>query len=220
MARREKTYADCIAEASDHKTDLNKAIENFDGNPADLIYYRGNYIAAIREAYALDSDAEIPDFFSEPSFEEEIKKELREHQSVIEAAIKMRKVDPGKAKKPLGSAWNLVSEHANTTKNLMNLAETEEAKLYEKKKLLKDNIKRAAMVPTKVISKVGPVIIWFAILPLSFVAAGVKIFSKLGDGKEIKSSDYNDTIIHQMSKELRTGFEKIFDALHNKIGRL
>ena len=88
-----KGYTDYLDIARNHRMELDNAIAN--RNSKDILYHRGKYLIALRQAHKMNPTAVIPSsvtgLSSRASISDVIETELENHQDQIDRCIKDNK---------------------------------------------------------------------------------------------------------------------------------
>ena len=220
-----KLYIDYMNNAFHFKKNLDLSIANND--TTNIVYYRGKYINALKQAYKLNPNGVLPASISNLSIEEEIKIQLDQHQQSINVAIKENKVTANVKKRTLGKEVGLKVRGLSTAISKLKVASTSQEKQQAKKEVRKSSLKLGGsalkapvMIASKILTKLGPLAIIITALPLTILASGISFFWNLSNGDEPKFNEYTNTPIHQMSAGLQSAVKSVSAGIYNTIGRL
>lgn len=220
-----KTYGDYINDAFHMKKNLDLSIANKD--TTNIVYYRGKYISALKQAYRLNPNVVLPSLISNLSIEEEIKVQLDNHQNTIDTAIKENKVNSDVKKNTLSKEIGLRIRGLSTAISKLKMATTEEEKKAARKDVTKASLKLGGtalktpvMAAAKLLTILGPLMILIIGLPATLLASGLSFFGSLSNGKEPEFDKYTNTPIHQMSSGLQNAVKSVSAGIYNVVGRL
>ena len=224
-----KSYDEWLDLALEYRERLDLATD--EENQKDVIYYRGKYIYALKQAYKLNNEGILPSDISGLTDDvliiQEIKRQLRGHQRQIDLAIKENKeasnIDTPSISKEIGLKFRRLATRVSQVNFATGVA--------SKGDIFKDSLslssstflKSPTLITCKVLSKVGPLAVSLIALPINLISSIFFVTIDVGLGqvnKDNKQKDYNNTIIHKMSRGLSVAVNKIFESSYNAISKM
>lgn len=224
-------YDQWIERAEDHKKELDSAIAK--GNDTGIVYHRGKYIFALKQAYKLNPHGKVPAHIIKKSLPEPltsvIKTELKNHKDQIDLSLKDTKKDASiKITKPsaLKETFLKISRLSSRAKHIY-FSPAGPLKDAQKKEMVKDStglaatslLKLPAMTALKTGHYLGPVVVFVAALPINLVVSAIIVTAKIGSGKTVDIGE-TYTKVDSLSKALRNGIKDITKVFYEQIGRL
>lgn len=219
-----RSYTDWLTVAANYKVNLDTALA--DKNEKDVIYYRGKYLFALKQAFKLNKSGQVPSSItgagSDISIETVINAELQNHQRQIDTSLKNNKTNSDIKKNTFSTELGLKIRRLATRVSQINFATGAATKKDVAKDVLGvagSTLKAPFMVTSKVLSEVGPLAVTIISLPFTLFASFFSLSFDLFDGK-IKEESYNNTVVHKMSKSLKEGIKNLSDITYKAIGKM
>ena len=224
-----RTYIDWLNVAQSHKILLDDAIR--DSNSKDILYRRGKYLYALKQAEKLNPTGLVPPAVTGAprplNVTDVIKTELNKHQSHIDSAIRQNKRDSSIKKMTLSKELSLKIKKVIASKDKLNRASTTAEKDAAKKELTKSSLglagavaKAPVMATAKVASKVGPLAITIAFLPAKVLNVLFDVTLDVYNGTVSNSKTYNNTFVVQMSDCLKDAVKSLSKTTYEAVGRM
>ena len=224
-----KGYNDYLSLALDNQTKLQNAIAS--RNEQKQIYYRGRLLLNLRQAHKLNPRGSVPPSLTGGAplnLESLINAHLVTHQNFINSAIQNNKNNVSIKKPSLTKEIALKIRRLSTKVSRVNFVNNTAQKKAMKKDIAKDSlslagstlIKGPVMATAKVASAVGPLVITVAALPVTVLAALLRMTIDISNGKESKPESYNNTCVHQMTKTLRSAIKDVSKTAYESMGRI
>lgn len=224
-----RTYDDWIISATEYRKYLDDAINS--KNPKDILYYRGKYLFALKQAHKLNSSAVLPRNVTGYSYDtylaDEIKVQLENHKRQIEVSLsdnkKQANIKSTTLIKELGLKIRRLSTRATQINFATNATEKQKAiqnTVHDSAGLLGTVVKSPIMATAKVVSAVGPLVITIGALPLNVFASLLAVTIDLYNGKVASESTYNNTVVNQLSNTLKDGIKQLTKVTYESIGRI
>lgn len=218
-----KNYSDWVNLATQYKSNLDQAYA--DSNSRDVIYYRGKYLHALKQAYKLNNSGIVP-FTRDGTtvnrpISDVIKVELKNHQDQIDASLSDNRVNSDVKNNTFSTELALKIRRLATRASQVDFS-TGSA---DKKQVTKDALgiagtalKAPFMITSKVLSKIGPLAITIVGLPFTVLASALAATVDISNGKS--SGDYSNTVVHQLSDALKDGVKSISDNIYKSVGKM
>lgn len=215
-----RTYSEWMAIASQYRANLNQAIT--DKDQKGILLHRGRYIYALNQAYKLTPS---------PALQTAIKKELINHQAHIRRTINANKVNSDVKNRTISTELGLKIRRLSTRVKQINFATNSAERKAGQKELVKDSfslastalVKTPIMAVAKVLSKVGPLVVHLAALPLALFNFGlsntINIYNGSINNKPVTTTPYNKTAVYQLSDALANGIKSISGTIYKTTGR-
>ena len=224
-----RDYYEWLDAAREQKIELDRAIA--DGNAKDVIYRRGKYLYALKQAYKIDPDGIVPNAVTNYGYDvdlnQEIKVQLENHQNQIDASIRHNKHKSSIKNPTLFNEFGLKIRRLASRVSQVNFATNAAEKREAKQGIAKDAaslagtaIKAPVMVAAKVTSAVGPLVVMVAALPFTVLASLLTITVDAFNGKTSEPSDYMNTPVTKMSVALQDGVKKLSTTAYEAVGRI
>ena len=224
-----RDYNEWLENAKEQKEQLDRATA--EGNAKDVIYYRGKYLFALKQAYKLDPDGIVPSSVTKYDFDvdldQEIKTQLSNHQNQIDASIRHNKNRSSIKRPTLTSEFGLKIRRLATRVSQANFATNASEKKEARKEIAKDAAslagtvaKAPVMVAAKVTSAVGPLAIMIAALPFTVLSSLLSATIDVFNGKTPEPSDYMNTPVTKLSVALQDGVKKLSTTAYETVGRI
>lgn len=224
-----RDYDEWLDQARLQKKHLDNAIG--ERNAKDVIYYRGKYLFALKQAYKLDPDGVVPSAVTgydyDVDLDQEIKVQLENHQNQINASIRNNKNHSSIQRHTLSSEFGLKIRRLATRVSQANFATNATEKKEAQKGIAKDAaslagtvVKAPVMVAAKVTSAVGPLAVMIAALPFTVLASLLSVTIDVFNGKTSEPSDYMNTPVTKLSVALQDGVKKLSTTAYETVGRI
>ena len=224
-----RNYDEWLENAKEQKEQLD--IATAAGNAKDVIYYRGKYLFALKQAYKLDPDGIVPasvtKYGHDVDLDQEIKVQLENHQNQINVSIRHNKNKSSIKRNTLSSEFGLKIRRLATRVSQANFATNAVEKKEAQKGIAKDAaslagtvVKAPVMVAAKVTSAVGPLAIMIAALPFTVLASLLSVTIDVFNGKTSEPSDYMNTPVTKLSVALQDGVKKLSTTAYETVGRI
>lgn len=224
-----RDYNDWLDLARAQKEQLD--IATADGNAKDVIYYRGRYLHALKQAHKLDPDGIVPDAVTGYGYDvdltAEIQTQLQNHRNQIERSLRSNKVNSSINNHTLSTEFGLKIRRLATRASQVNFATNAAEKREAWKGVAQDSLglvgtvaKAPFMITAKVVSAVGPLAITIAALPFTVLASALTITIDAFNGRASEPSDYMNTPVTKMSVALQDGVKKLSKAAYEATGRI
>lgn len=224
-----RDYDEWLDQAREQKAHLDNAI--VERNAKDVIYYRGKYLFALKQAYKLDPDGVVPSAVTgygyDVDLDQEIKVQLENHQNQINASIRNNKNHSSIQRHTLSSEFGLKIRRLATRVSQANFATNAAEKKEAQKGIAKDAaslagtvVKAPVMVAAKVTSAVGPLAVMIAALPFTVLASLLSVTIDVFNGKTSEPSDYMNTPVTKLSVALQDGVKKLSTTAYETVGRI
>lgn len=224
-----RDYDEWLDAARAQKEELDRAIA--DGNAKDVIYRRGKYLYALKQAYKIDPDGIVPSSVTKYGYDvdldQEIKTQLENHQNQINASIRHNKHKSSIKNPTLFNELGLkirrlasrVSQ-ANFATNAVEKREAQQGIAKDAVSLAGTMVKAPVMVAAKVTSAVGPLVVMVAALPFTVLASLLTITVDAFNGRASEPSDYMNTPVTKLSVALQDGVKKLSSTAYEAVGRI
>ena len=223
-----KNYTDYLRLALDNKRNLDQALA--DKNGKDVLYYRGKMLFNLKQAHKLNPTCIVPASItgSTPvNIESYINTQLANHRATIDRAIAANKKKTSIKKHCLSKEIALKIRRLSTRADQLNFATSAASKKAIKKEIVKDSlslagttlIKAPVMTTAKVLSKVGPLAITIAALPITVLSSLLSATIDVYNGQVSEPETYNKTCIHQMSNTLKDAVKTLSTRTYESVGR-
>lgn len=224
-----RNYNDWLYIAKDHKNKLDQAIA--ERNAKDVIYYRGKYLFALKQAHKLNPSGIVPqsvtNYGYDVALKDEIQVQLTNHKNQIDASLRGNKNNSSIRDNTLTKEIGLKIRRLSTRISQVNFATNANERKNSIKGAVKDSAsmmgtvaKAPIMVAAKVTSAVGPLAITICALPLKVFASLLTITIDAFNGKASEPSDYMNTPIDKLSDTLKDGVKKLSKVTYESVGRI
>lgn len=224
-----RTYGDWLDLAANHKQNLDSAVAN--KNPKEVLYYRGKYLFALRQAHKLNPAGILPGAVTGYNYAvnltDEIKVQLDNHRRQIERSLSDNKKNSNIKSTTLLQELGLKINRLSTRFSQVNFATNANEKKTASLNALNDSLgllgtiaKSPVMAAAKVTSAVGPLAITICALPIKAFASLMAVTIDLYNGKVSTESSYNNTVVDQLTKTLKDGIKQLSKTTYESIGRI
>lgn len=220
-------YDNWLNNAKQNREKLEQAIA--DKTSKDIIYYRGKYLYALKQAYKIDNSGiatgDITGMASDRYLDEVIHSVLNDHRTYIQQSIDENKIDPNMKDnnllKELGLKLKRLAVRSDQKKFALTVPERNGIRRKSAKETLSlagSIVKAPFMITAKVISKVGPLAVGLFALPFKLAADIMNSTLKTVLDVEIEN-EYDHKIINGISSLLSSAITKISELSYNALAR-
>jgi len=224
-----RNYGDWLSVAARQKAKLDQAI--YDRNAKDVLYYRGKYLAALKQAQKLNPSGLVPasltGAYRDFPIDYVVHEELVNHQNQIQANLNANKMDAINGKPRITKEIGLKIRRLATHVSQYRQAQNSDEKREMKKEIAKDSagltgtaIKTPIMAAAKVTSKIGPLTIKIVALPLKVLSSLLSVTIDVVNGKTSDPSVYSNTWVDQLSDGLGNLVKNVSNSVYQNVGRI
>lgn len=224
-----KTYDNWMDVAREQRRNLDAAISINNSNK--IIYYRGKYLYALKQAYKLNPTGIVPQNVSNshaPShLVDEIRNTFSAHSAFIDSELVRNKANSDILNNTLYQELGLKLKRLSTRASEVSFASNDAEKRNANQNvgrsflgLLGTMVKAPFMITSKVASKVGPLAVKIVFLPAKLLSTlfttSLHTVFEINDQK----GPYDHKVIDTVSNGLGSAVKKVFEASYKGLGRL
>ena len=224
-----RSYMDLLTKATKQRLRLDQAIA--DGNQKEILRLRGRYLLTLKQAHKLNPTGNVPPqvtgYSALTPISDVISTELNNHQNYIDSCLRANKRNSSIKNYTLAKEVGLKLRRLSTRADQVNFATNAATRNSLKQEMAKDSagmvgtaIKAPIMVGARVLNKAGPVVISLFFLPFKAVSALLSVTLDISNGNTKSDiSEYNNTVVHQLSHTLEDAVRNVSKTIYNNTGR-